>query len=506
MKRLISVFIFCLAFSPITAQDITLPEDLRQHNLTQFNTNLLNPTFSLNGNYAHAIALWNRWQWQTIDGDPTSIFLNYTGKLSGESAIAAGFLQHNTGTFLNTGGVLNYSHSVISNSKFKLIFGVNLLGFQQELADDRFIGNGEPDIPELEETGEFLLRASPGVAIQISDFNIALVLENGINLISSENDGTDSGKNFIGQISNDFPISFFSSKGNAFVRPSIYVKTFENTEIDTQFGLNTLLSTPVFWLQGGYNSFYGPSAGVGVTVAKRVSLGGLFEFSTGSDLSEESSTFELLLSYHFGKTDTRKKVVGFEKEEPEEAIKVEEAPEEEEAKKRKETRKERLEREQREKDSLRNVEIERRNAAVRDSINRIAEQKRVQDSINKAIKAKEAALLAEKKRQDSIAALQNQEVEARPGEKYQEVTTADGLEPGFYLIANVFGTQRYYENFMKTLRDIGLEPKSFYRKLNNYNYVYLKRYNTIDEARQARDSKFDGKYPDKTWIFRVRRN
>jgi len=97
-------------------------------------------------------------------------------------------------------------------------------------------------------------------------------------------------------------------------------------------------------------------------------------------------------------------------------------------------------------------------------------------------------------------------VEVRPNERYEEVENEEGLEPGFYLIANVYGTKKYFDNFMKTLREKGLEPKSFYRSFNTYNYVYLERYNTMEEARKARDSKFYGKYADKTWIFRVKGN
>ena len=90
------------------------------------------------------------------------------------------------------------------------------------------------------------------------------------------------------------------------------------------------------------------------------------------------------------------------------------------------------------------------------------------------------------------------------GEKYQEVSQEEGLQPGFYLIANVFGTKRYYDIFMQRLQDRGLEPKSFYRSANKFNYVYLGRYNSIEEARKARDSQFGGRYKGELWIFRVR--
>mgnify|MGYP000306612685 CR=1 FL=1 len=114
-------------------------------------------------------------------------------------------------------------------------------------------------------------------------------------------------------------------------------------------------------------------------------------------------------------------------------------------------------------------------------------------------------LAKEQARLDSLAAIElKKDVVLLPNEKYQEVTNEEGLQPGFYLIANVFGTKRYYENFMITLKRKGLNPGSFYRETNGYNYVYLKRYNSIQEARKDRDSKFNGQYEEKLWIFRVR--
>ena len=104
----------------------------------------------------------------------------------------------------------------------------------------------------------------------------------------------------------------------------------------------------------------------------------------------------------------------------------------------------------------------------------------------------------------AVAAAAEEEIKLETGEVYQEVSAEEGLEPGFYLIANVYGTSRYLEAFMSDLRKRGLEPQSFYRKANKFNYVYLKRYATMSEARRARDSKFGGKYQGDLWIFRVR--
>ena len=519
------------------AQEVSLPEDLRQHNLTQFNSSLLNPTFAFDWNKPSAVTIWSRWQWQTIDGDPTTLFLNYTGSFSPESAFGVGFLQHNTGTFLHTGGLLNYVHALEIGNDAKLLVGANVLAFQRELADDRFVSDDDLDLPQLQDSNEFLLQFTPAARLMVNNFSLALALGNAFDINLSGNGGNSSGSIFLAALSNDFPINLLNDN-NSLVRPMIYVKSIPNS--DTQVGINALLSTSKFWAQAGYNSFYGPSAGVGITFLKSLSLGGLLEFPTGSDLSDESTTFELLLSYNFGKVDNRKKVVGFDVEEEEEMAqersqrqqdRLEKQAEKErlqrEAEEERQQRKiarEEAERQQRERDSIdserrknRRTQVqdsinqareERRRAQVQDSIDQarvLAEQRRIQDSLE-TVRKRETELLREQQRLDSIAALQDQEVEVRPDEKYEEVATADGLQPGFYLIANVFGTKKYFENFMKTLHVQGLNPKSFYRSLNGYNYVYLERYDTIEEARKARDSRFDGRYPDKTWIFRVRRN
>ena len=147
---------------------------------------------------------------------------------------------------------------------------------------------------------------------------------------------------------------------------------------------------------------------------------------------------------------------------------------------------------QRRVDSLSRVRAALAEARKRDSLQELAQAQRRRDSLEAA--QREAEALA-----------QHEEVAPEAGERYQEAAASeDGLQPGFYLIANVFGTQRYYEAFMKELTGRGLEPKSFYRSENKYNYVYLQRYATIAEARAARDSDFSGKYAGDLWIMRIR--
>lgn len=467
-------FVVCLFGLIISAwswgQEPVLPSDFRQHSLTQFNSNLLNPTYALDWNNPNSLSVWTRWQWQSIDGDPTSIFVDYTHQLSAASVASLGFLQHNTGIFLYTGGNLNFAQTFELDEGISLMAGLNTFAFQQTVADEQYVQGNELDPLTLEDYEGFKIQFSPGLRLMVDSFSVGLAFENAIGFHVSGSNG-ESMENFqsvMGTLSNDFPITISESLGESYVRPVLYIKSVP--EGDTQFGLNGLFSTSKFWVQGGYNSFYGVSGGLGVTVSNAFSIGGLMEFGTDDLLSDEDPTIEIIASYHFGKTKLKEKEMLPQKEDKEaESNRLEE-----------EIEQQRKEQKQR--------EIEARKQLEQDSLAQILDKKQ----------------LELQRKRDSIDRILNQKVELRPNEKYEEVENEDGLEPGFYLIANVYGTKKYYENFMKTLKEMGLEPKSFYRSQNKYNYVYLERYDTMDEARKARDSKFFGKYVYKTWIFRVK--
>ncbi|WGK65881.1 hypothetical protein P8624_04915 [Flavobacteriaceae bacterium YJPT1-3] len=81
---------------------------------------------------------------------------------------------------------------------------------------------------------------------------------------------------------------------------------------------------------------------------------------------------------------------------------------------------------------------------------------------------------------------------------------SSGLNPGYYLIVNVFSTENYYKKFMDQLKDQGLSPNSFKDPENAMNYVYLKQYNTLNEAQTAVATDLNGAYKEDKWILRVR--
>lgn len=502
MKRLVPILVLFLVFQNLFAQrEPRLPADFRQHNLTTYNASLFNPAFSLDRNNPESVAFWARWQWQNIDADPSTLFLNYSRKLGDNSAVGAAFFQQNTGVFFDTGGVLNYAYKLNFSPLVKMALGVNVFGFKQTLADDRYQPDPNLPIPQPTVTDDFILQMAPGVSLSVERLTLSVASENlfDYNFTANESNTRQEDKVFMSLLSYDFPVAL-GDLPTSFLRPSMYLRTIPGQA--NQVGFYTLLNTNKYWGQVGYNNFYGFAVGGGATFFKHLSLGASVELGINSSLTKDPS-FEIIAAYFLGKPDERHKVVGFEVNEKEDGLlKLGE-----------------------EQYQLEATKKEAEEIAKEEALREQQEQARKLDSITRAEQAEALATvqkLEEQRRQDSLAQIKIEEAEKikreaeerarmesaaadkpKEGEKYEEVKTEDGLQAGYYLIANVFGTKKYLNAFMADLRRNGLRPKSFLRSKNNYDYVYLERYDTMQEARRARDTNFEGKYAGKIWIFRV---
>lgn len=528
------------------AQDAELPPDFRQHNLTEFNSSLLNPIFSLDRGEARSLALWTRWQWQTIDGDPTTFLFNYTHRFNVNSAGGLGFFQHNTGLFINTGALFNYAYNIDLGGGAAIAAGVNAFAYQRKPADEIFQPNPDIILPQFEVSNDFILQFAPSLRFRYYQFSLGVVGENLLdyNLTGNTGENGASDKIYLVHMNYRFPVFVFGSSAESYIEPTLYLKTLPG--LDNQIGISGLFSTPKIWGQLGYNSFYGASVGAGGHFFKDFSIGALLEFGSDNTIQGNGTSIEFVTAYNFGESDIRRRVIGFDVDEEEELVAVppveqqkdsvvseEEdaaalaALEEAEALAEKQRDSIRAVREQQAVAATEQKEESRRSqrrrerdslAAVAQEQDRQLREQRLMDSIA-AVRREEALSAArklqEERKMDSLAqaakeledtaqvAAAEEVVVPEPGEKYEETTTEDGQIPGYYLIANVFGTKKYYDGFMKTLGDRGLEPKSFFRSANNYNYVYLQRYDSIDEARAARNSQYNGRYTDNLWIFRV---
>ncbi|TSE03675.1 type IX secretion system membrane protein PorP/SprF [Aquimarina algiphila] len=77
------------------------------------------------------------------------------------------------------------------------------------------------------------------------------------------------------------------------------------------------------------------------------------------------------------------------------------------------------------------------------------------------------------------------------------------IENGYYLITNIFKRENYFERGMAKLRSQGLEPQYFRNPKDNYIYVYLKRYDNLDDAKQSLFSNVNNSYGGDLYILKI---
>ncbi|GAA0714189.1 hypothetical protein GCM10009430_06980 [Aquimarina litoralis] len=77
------------------------------------------------------------------------------------------------------------------------------------------------------------------------------------------------------------------------------------------------------------------------------------------------------------------------------------------------------------------------------------------------------------------------------------------IENGYYLITNIFKRENYFERGMNKLKSQGLEPKFFRNPKDNYIYVYLDRFDSIDQAKQSLFSNVNNTYDGDLYILKI---
>lgn len=79
----------------------------------------------------------------------------------------------------------------------------------------------------------------------------------------------------------------------------------------------------------------------------------------------------------------------------------------------------------------------------------------------------------------------------------------DGMESGYYLVANVFAVPNNAQRFVKSLQNKNITADCFINPANKYRYVYLAHAKDFQTAQQIYFSDVNGKYKNELWIMSV---
>ncbi len=564
-RLFISFLIALLVLAKINAQEENpvLTYEVPSQNLLRFNRFLINPTFSTVREDKSYINLLHRNQSVQFDDNLQNYFLSYSGRISDRTGLGLSLYSQRVGPIDNIGVLANYAYGIKLSDKSNFTFGANVAYYSSGLnrnrtstvEDDPFL-NGFQD--------ESLLSFQPGFNISYGQFDFGAFAENlfDYNLKTNTSVTEFNEKTYSGHL--QYTHEFKNGDGvfeNGRLMPLARTRLVGGE--DLTFGGSLILDLPrIGWLQGGYDSFYGASAGIGFNLNRRLSLGYTMEKGLSTDFDNLGVTHEISFAYSITPNLTEDRVMLedngnelVENEEPQiedvatnddiaelkrklaenDAIIEElmfrqdslEAGRQKDLERRfemvmrmvrNETKGERPDLEKRAEELfLTGRDRPTGVAGNTEDVQNIPNSTNIQQSKPTSAVAltpnnsSKKDVLASTTKQDKTLIVGSGKTQTKPNSpvtgkesvKSRKFSNLDGVSDGYYVVANVYKGTTYMEKFMDKLSEQGLEPDYIDNPNNGLKYVFLKRYATWDEAVSAYNSNLNGEYDQAMWIMNV---
>ncbi len=553
--RVVLLLLLCVTgFLSVKAQDENpfITYDVPSQNLLKFNRFLINPTFSTVREDKSYVNLLHRNQSVTFDDNNQTYFLSYSGRMNDRTGLGLSLYTQREGIVSNYGILANYAYGIKLSDKSNFTFGANLSyynsGFDQNRAnpiENDPLLNGFQDVS--------LLSFQPGFNLSYGKFDFGLFAENlfDYNLKTSESVSDFQDKTFSGHL--QYTHQFENDSGimeNARLMPLARVRKVGQDEF--VLGGNLILDLPrLGWVQGGYDSFYGASAGIGFNLNKRVSIGYTMEKGLSNTFDNFGLTHEISFAYSFTPNLTEDRVM---LEDSEEVLAQNEEEKEELTEENLSDKDEEIAELKRRltendailaelmyrQDSLENNRqkdledrFERVMRMVRNETNGkrpdLEERAKKQYFLNndksalakqtidpkefntKTVKdSKDEPVLQKEQTRDAVAQVATKQEKTNQsktstssGVKSRKFKDLQGVEDGYYVVANVYKDEHYLNKFVDAMNDEGFPANYIDNPSNGLKYVYLKRYNSWKEAEDAYRTKLGGNYTGDLWIMNV---
>ena len=502
-------------------------------NLLKFNRFLINPTFSTVREDKSYINFFHRSQSAYFQDNFQNYFLSYSGRINDRTGLGISVYNQQEGLVSNIGLLTNYAYGVRLSQKSNLTFGFNIPYYRSSFDENRAVTNeDDPMLSSLSENS--IIAFQPGLNVSYGNFDIGVFAENlfDFNMKTGETLTTFKEKSFSGHL--QYTSNFKYANGvfeEGRIMPIARIRKIGQE--DLVFGGGVILDLPrIGWLQAGYDSYYGGSAGAGFNINKRLSLGYNFEKGFSQDIENFGVTHEISVAYNFIPNLTEDMVQQDSEEQKDtdwldvkRRIKKNKNPlylEIDKLRKLNRANYAVINELIYKVDSLENQinsEMERRfELAVRNTRRELDEMKSAMGYEKPALVAQnqntaphrlsESIKMQMEKNLDSLKRLS--QMSLAPNQKVDETILLGnlvGIPEGHYVIANVFETREYLEKFLAALEEKGIEAGYFTNPINGLNYVYLAHYEDKDRKEDLEEIKSDfrSKYGNELWIMSVQK-
>lgn len=458
-KKILIILIFIFNSALINAQtDSGDSFNLPSQTFMRFNRHLVNPTFSIFNSYKSEYVAYHRNQWFDYEESPKTYMINYSGNNYESSGYGLGVYQQEVGIWKSIGGIANYAKGVHLNDDTILSLGFNIVFFNSGLNRAKIItGQADPLLEQYDNTSVLMLN--PGISLQIGKFNFGVYGDNLVdyNFKSSEMQTKFGEKTISGHLSYKHTLenasNLFENSSLTFLGRGKYI---EMKDLDYSGGI--LYNVPkAGWVQGSYSDFYGLSGGLGLNISQKIAIGYNYEKGLGNLITNLGPTHEIFFALTLESNEeftahTKKPIV--DKKEEFERIKNQ---------------------------TLEQEEIDRFKG-------NIYNQTIVETNPATVKKTEEFVLNAET---DNINYLLLPEKNS-------------GIKKGYYIIATIYKESEKASKYVNGLKQKGLSRSGTFKTAGNqWNYVYIERFDDYNAAKKAYQTKFNNKYPEVIWILPI---
>lgn len=539
-KRILTVLILCLAaMARVGAQEESpfITYDVPSQNLLKFNRFLINPTFSTVREDKSYINLLHRNQSVQFDDNNQSFFLSYSGRINDRTGLGLSLYSQREGLVSNYGILANYAYGIKLSDKSNFTFGANLSYYNSGFDENR-ANPLEPDPLLNGFVDSSLLSFQPGFNISYGAFDFGMFAENlfDYNLKTNESVTDFKDKTYSAHLQYTYQLE--NSTGifeSGRIMPLMRVRKVGQD--DFVLGGSLILDLPKLgWIQGGYDSFYGAAAGIGFNLNRRLSIGYTMEKGLSSNYDDFGLTHEISFAYSFTPTLTEDRVMLEDEQEALASQEEEEiAPEDILSEKDQEIAE--IKRRLAENDSTlaalllrqdslesyKSKDLEKRfesvmrmireeTAGERPDLEKKAWELYFRDTSEVALQDLVKEISKEKKiTKEALAAIERDktvppmETDAAdtPDVKTRKFKELQGVEDGYYVIANVYKGEVYLNKFIDDLKAKGIDAGYIDNPQNGLKYVYLKRFENWEQALDAYTSGLSGAYDGNLWIMHV---
>lgn len=528
--------------------------DVPSQNLLKFNRFLINPTFSTVREDKSYVNLLHRNQSVSFDDNAQLYFLSYSGRVNDRTGLGMSLYTQRSGILSNYGVLANYAYGIKLSDRSNFTFGANLSYYSSGIDESR--ANPieiDPFLSDFEDSS--FLSFQPGFNISYDQFDFGLFAENlfDYNLKTNETITEFKDKTYSAHLQYTH---MFENMDGIMERGRLMPLARTSVVGSEEFTLggSLILDLPkIGWLQGGYDSFYGVSAGIGFNLNQRMSIGYTMEKGLSNTFDNLGLTHEINFAYSFTPNLTEDRVMLEDGEELLANNEEEPAEVTDEAMAAKDKEIEELKQRLAENDAIlaelifrqdslesnRERDLEKRFEMVMRMVRSETGGKRpdLEEKAKKiyfinndqtaiAENTTEPDLREDRPNRQNLFENTTPKIN-KPKQQYNEIardrTDADaftravkekkvdgqkfrdlkGVQDGYYVVANVYKGGYYMDKFMNTLNDKGLDADYIDNPKNGLKYVYIDRFDTWQEALAAYKSKFGGAYEGELWIMNV---